>query len=459
MDIFRKIRGEIVSLLKLSYPIVLAQVGTVLMGLTDTIMLGKVDKANVAAVGVSNQIYFLFTVLGMGTLAAITPMVASSKGAANKKECGEILRTGIELSFLLSVIICLILFAIVKNFELFNQPAEINLVAKEYLRILTVSTIPLMLFLAVKQYSDGLSQTKPAMIITVIAVLINILFNWIFIYGNFTFPAMGARGAAIATLIARTSMALMFVVYVFRNKLYETFLPPVISTFKTAPVLVKLIRIGFPGGLQLFFEVGAFAGAAIFVGWIGTGQLAAHQIVLGLAAVTYMVAAGLSVAGSVRVADAFGKGDKSRIMISATAALTVVSLFMLCCCVIFFLFKTQLIGFFISDDSVISLAGSLLLIAGLFQLSDGIQVVGLGILKAIEDVNMPTLITLFAYWAIGIPLGYYLCFHLDIGISGIWYGLFAGLTFSALLVTVRFYILATSGKTKTYEATSLENVE
>jgi MATE family multidrug resistance protein len=454
-NFLRSLKKDFVHTLQLSFPIMLGQVGSVLMGITDTLMLGNVGKEAVAASGVANQIYFLFTVLGMGTIAAMAPMIATSKGAQNDKECGEILRTGIELGFLISVVLCLIMILIGENFEWFQQPAAITALVKPYLRILTISTIPFMLFLALKQFSDGLSLTKPAMVITLIAVIINIALNWLLIYGNWSLPALDIKGAAIATLISRILMALMLVVYVFRHKAYSAFMPPLISTFNTLPLIVKILKVGLPGGLQLFFEVGAFAGAALLVGWIGTDELAAHQIVLGLAALTYMMSAGISVSGSIRVGHAFGEGNKAMIKQMGSSALFLVAIFMLFSCLIFIFLNEELIGLFIHDEKVVYTAASVLIIAGLFQFSDGLQVVALGILRGIEDVNVPTIITLLAYWAIGLPVGYLLGFVLDMGIRGVWFGLLAGLTTSAVLLTFRFYILVNKGKTKVYEATKL----
>ena len=339
-----------------------------------------------------------------------------------------------------------------ENFQIFGQPAHITEMVREYLRVLNISTIPLMLFLAVKQYSDGLALTKPAMLITLIAVLLNIFFNWVLIYGHFTFPALGIKGAAVGTLMARFSMALMLVFYVFRSKIYAEYLPPLISSFNTRPVIVKLLKMGLPGGFQLFFEVGAFAGAAVFVGWLGSNELAAHQIVLGVAALTYMVAAGLSVAGSIEVGTAFGKNNKSLILQLGTSALTVVSVFMLLSCTVFIFLNEEIVRLFIKDAGVVYTASSILLIAGLFQLGDGIQVVSLGILRGIHDVNIPTAITLVAYWVIALPVGYILAFHFNMGITGVWLGLLIGLTISAILLSGRFYMLVLRNKTKSYAA-------
>lgn len=446
---------DFIDIIKLSLPIIIGQVGSVLMGLTDTIMLGKVGMEEVAAVGVANQIFFLFTVIGMGTIAALAPMVAGAKGASNKRECGEYLRSGIELGFLLSAALCLIMAFISENFYLFGQSEKITSMVQHYLRVLNISIIPLMLFLAIKQFSDGLAYTKPAMYITLGAVLLNVFLNWVFIFGNLTFPGMGIKGAAVATLLARIIMALALVVYVFRSKKLVEYMPPLVSTFNTKPVLIKLLKVGLPGGMQLFFEVGSFAGAAVFAGWLGTKDLAAHQIVLGLAALTYMISAGLSVAGAVKVANAFGEHNRRKMFRLGTSALAAVCTFMLIAAAMFVVFNEEIIALFIQDPSVVYTASSILIIAGLFQVSDGIQAVALGILKGIEDVNVPTWITLTAYWFISLPAGYILAFHYGMGIKGIWFGLLTGLTFAALILASRFFLLVRNGRVKKYAATEL----
>ena len=458
MNKFLLFKQHAKQLILLSYPIILAQVGTVLMGITDTVMLGQVGKNEMAASGVANQLYFLFTSIGMGTLGVISSMVAASKSAKNNTECGEILRTGMELSFLLSLIICVCIFFVGENFHVFNQPPEVTVIVTKYLRILTISTIPLMLFISLKQYSDCLGYGKPAMLITVIALLINIVLNWIFIYGNLSFPAMGAYGAALATLFARILMALMLVAYIFKSKSYQTFLPPLISTFKTMPLIIKMVKIGLPGGLQFFFEIGAFAGAAVFVGWLGATELAAHQVALGLAALTYMVASGLSVGSAIRVANAFGENKKSLIMENAVTSIITVCIFMGIAALIFVTLDKELIQLFINDNSVIATGISILHIAALLQLFDGLQVVALGNLRGIEDVNKPTVITLLAYWVIALPLGYLLGFRYDFEMHGIWLGLLAGLAVSGILLTARFFILMSSGRTKQYTGTKLEKI-
>lgn len=440
----------------ISIPVILGQMSTVLMGIIDMVMLGDIGKTEVAGVGIANQIYFLFMVLGAGTLAVITPMVASSKGAQNKVECGEILRTGIELSFLIGIILSVILIIIGENFFIFHQPQEIESVSSIYLRTITLSTIPLMLFLTLKQYSDGLSLTKPPMVITMLAVFLKAFLNWVFIYEQFSFPAMGAKGAAIATLICRILMALALVIYIFNNKEYEKFLPNLISRFKTIPLMIKILRIGVPGGLQMFFETGAIAATAIFVGWIGTNELATHQIALALAALTYTGAVGLSLAGTVKVSHAFGEGDsKSILRWRNLSFVTILTLLCLCFIIIIFI-KEDFAKFFINEPVIIEIASVVLILAGLFQISNGLQLLGISMLRSIHDVNRPTIVTMFSYWVVGIPVSYLLGVRLGYGLSGVWMGLAAGITLSAIWLHMRFFYLLKKDKLKKYSAVELE---
>lgn len=252
--------------------------------------MGHVSTVAMSAVSFANSINILFLVIGMGTLAATAPMIATSKAARNFSECGEILRTAIELSFIISVLIMICMLLIGENIHLISdENFEVLESVRIYIRVVTVSTIPYLLFLAVKQFSDGLSHTKPAMIITFIGVVINILLNYILVFGKFTMPALGVKGLAISTLITRTFMAMALIFYVFNYKGFKAFLPPLISRFNTWPVLVKIVKIGLPGGVQLFFEVGAFTIAGMIALKLG-GQdyLAAHSIAHTLSSITYV---------------------------------------------------------------------------------------------------------------------------------------------------------------------------
>jgi MATE family multidrug resistance protein len=255
-------------------------------------------------------------------------------------------------------------------------------------------------------------------------------------------PAWGLNGAGFATLLVRVFMAVSMFLYIFQAPVFRAFVlrPP--HTYSYLPLMKKVLKLGLPGGFQLFFEVGAFSGAAIIAGWLGTVPLAAHQIAINLASITYMVAAGIAAAGGIRVGQAFGMGSQPKIIRAGTVSLTLAIVFMSITCILFLTMNHFLVRLYIQDIEVVGIATSLLIIGGFFQLSDGIQVVSLGILRGIEDVNIPTVIALIAYWVIGLPVGYVLAFTFGMNVQGIWIGLLAGLTVSAVWLTLRFYKLS-----------------
>jgi MATE family multidrug resistance protein len=422
---------------KLSYPIIIGQLGIVLMGVADVIMVGKVDATHLAAAAFANSIYFLVSILGLGTLAAVSPLVAKSKGAGHPNECAVLFRQSINAAILLSVFICSIILVLTYNLEWFGQDPEVTALAKPFLHLLNASNVFMLLFLGIKQFSDGLSITKPSAVITIIALGLNILFNWLLIYGNMGFPQMGLNGAGVATLLARVFMALVMLAFVLWEQKYKQYLR-VKEQSQNTFFLKEIFRVGLPSGFQYAFEMGAFATAAIIIGWFGKYELAAHQVAINIASVTYMIATGIAAAGSIAVGDALGRKHKEDLVRSGRAALIMGTVFMGGCGIIFSLFNNFLIGLYTSDVLVIDMAAKLLLIAALFQLSDGIQCVSLGVLRGIADTKIPTLVTVIAYWVIGIPVGLWMAEYFRIGLYGIWFGLTLGLTFSAVMLSIRF---------------------
>jgi MATE family multidrug resistance protein len=422
---------------RLSYPIIIGQLGIVLMGVADVIMVGKIDATNLAAAAFANSIYFLVSILGLGTLTAVAPLIAKSKGAGHPNECAVLFRQGMLASVLLSIFICSVIFICTMNLHWFGQDPEVTVLAKDFLHLLNISNVFMLLFLGAKQFSDGLSITKPSAVITVLALALNILLNWFLIYGNAGFPKMGLLGAGLATLIARVFMAVAMLVYVFRVKAYKPYLHVKDRSQRTF-FLKEIFRVGLPSGFQYMFEMGAFATAAIIIGWFGKYELAAHQVAINIASVTYMLATGISAGGAIAVGDALGRKHKEDLMRSGRAALIMGTVFMAVCGIVFALFNEFIVSMYTDDMQVTGMAVNLLLIAALFQLSDGIQCVSLGVLRGIADTKIPTLITVIAYWVIGIPSGLWMAQAFGIGLYGIWYGLTIGLTFSAVMLSLRF---------------------
>jgi MATE family multidrug resistance protein len=422
---------------KLSYPIIIGQIGIVLMGVADTMMIGQIDATNLAAAGLANAVYFLITILGVGTLTAVAPLVAKAKGAGHSNDTALLFRQGIKASLVLSAFIGLVVYVLTINLHWFKQEAIVTNLAQSYLHILNAGTVFMLLFMGAKQFSDGLSITKPSAVITVVGLAFNIWWNWVLIYGNWGFPALGLDGTGYATTIARVLMAISMIAYVCYKPIYKKWLH-VKETTEAARFFRQIFKVGLPSGMQYFFEVGAFASAAIMIGWFGKEQFAAHQIAINLASVTYMVATGISAGGSIAVGDAWGRKHKEDLMRSGRSALIMSVLFMGVTALLFAVFNHFFVSLYIKDAYVGGMAANLLLIAALFQLSDGIQCVSLGVLRGIGDTRMPTIITIVAYWVIGIPVGWILAKYFDLSLYGIWFGLSLGLTFSAIMLTARF---------------------
>jgi MATE family multidrug resistance protein len=411
-----------------------------MMGVVDSLMVGKIGAAPLAAASLGNSLSFIVLIVGIGVSMAVTPLVAIAVGAKKYPDCGVYFRQSLLVNSILSLLITVFIFFAADLIKYMDQPKEIQLQAESYMRILGFSSIPLMLFQTYKQFIEGLSVMRPAMIITLLANIINAFTNWLLIFGNWGFPALGLNGAGWATFSSRCFMALFLLGFVMNNKFFKQY--DVSFHFKTInwSVIKKILSLGLPSGLQYFFEVGAFSFAVVMVGWLGTEQLAAHQIAINLASISFMAVLGISVAGSIRVGNAVGKKDIAETRRAGFTASFLGASTMLFSGIIFIVFRNFLPTLYINDQVVISYASSLLIIAALFQISDGTQAVGIGILRGLTDVKIPTAITFIAYWIVGLPVGYLLGFNYELGVQGVWIGLLFGLTTSAILLTLRFNI-------------------
>jgi MATE family multidrug resistance protein len=425
------------KILVLSYPIIIGQLGIVLMGVADIVMIGKLDAVNLAAASLANSVYFFICILGIGTLTAVSPLVAKSKGAGHPNQCAILFNQSIIAAVLLTAFISLVLYVLTENLHWFAQTERVTLLTKSYLHVLNVGTFPMLLFMAVKQYSDGLSFTKPSAIITFIALVLNVFLNWVLIYGKFGMPRWELFGAGVATTLSRYFMAITMYAYVRYTHFYKPYLH-LKEHEHDRKYLIQIFKIGLPSGFQYFFEIGAFAFAAIMIGWISEFALAAHQVAINVASVTYMIATGISAGGSIAVGDALGRKNKKDLNDAGRAALILGAAFMGFCALILAIFAPDIIALYTNDEQVASMAIYLLYIAAFFQLSDGIQCVGLGVLRGIGDTKIPTIITIVAYWVIGIPFGYYFGFTLNWSLYGVWFALLLGLTLSAILLSTRF---------------------
>lgn len=426
----------------LAYPVMLSQLGQVLVGVADSMMVGRLGAVPLAAASLANSIFFVVLMFGIGVSMAMTPLVAMADGNHKGKRISRLFNHGFIINMAGGILMFFLIVMASPFLKNLNQPEEVVTLAIPYLAIITFSLLPFMFFQTFKQFAEGLSQTKQAMYITIFCNGINVFFNWVMIYGNLGFPALGLNGAGWATLISRIFMGLMMAYYVWNSKRYKPYNLSLRMRKLSFPMFSKLIKIGVPTGFQFIFEVGAFSAAAIMMGWIGVTALAAHQIAINLASVSYMMASGLSTAAMIRVGNQLGRNDIKTLREAGFTVFIMVAIFMSVAAVIFIVFREFLPSLYINDVSVIQMSATLLIIAGFFQLSDGIQVVGLGALRGMSDVKVPTIVTLVAYWVIGLPLGYILAFSFGMQEIGIWVGLLIGLTVTGIMLLYRFHKLS-----------------
>ncbi len=434
------LKKHLKSTVQLAYPVIIGQLGIIMMGVVDSLMVGKLGPAPLAAASLGNGLTFIVLIIGIGISMAVTPLVAIVVGAEKNEECGIYFRQSLLVNTIFSILLLLLIFFAADLIKYFNQPYDVQVQAVSYMRILGFSAIPLLIYQTYKQFIEGLSIMRPAMIIALLANLVNAFTNWLLIFGNWGFPQLGLDGAGWATFASRVFMALALMGFVMNNKFFSKY--DVTFHFKSinVPVIKKILALGLPSGFQYFFEVGAFSFAVVMVGWLGTKQLAAHQIAINLASISFMAVLGISVAGSIRVGNAVGKKDIAETRRAGFTASFLGAAVMTFAGIIFVVFRDFLPTLYVNDETVISYASSLLVIAALFQISDGMQAVGIGILRGLTDVKIPTAITFIAYWIVGLPVGYLLGFNFELGVQGVWIGLLLGLTTSAILLTLRFNI-------------------
>jgi MATE family multidrug resistance protein len=365
-------------------------------------------------------------------------------GKKKFSECGVVLRQGLLTGIAIAVVLTAITFGMTGVIPGLKQSAEVVNETVPYMKILGWSIIPVLIFQVYRQFSEGLFFMKPAMMIIIAANILNALFNWIFIFGHWGFPAMGLRGAGYSTFGTRTAMAVALAAYIMSSRKFNPFSPGLRYKKIDWQMMGKLVKLGMASAFQNFFEIGAFAGAAVLIGWFGPNELAAHQIALNMAAITFMFGLGISASASVRVGNAVGRKDFGYARRAGVISVFLSAAVMGSFGILFVVFRNQLPQLYVSDVSVVHIASSLLVIAAMFQISDGVQVVSLGVLRGLADTRFPTVVTFIAYWIIGLPCGYFLGFVMDYKAQGVWIGLFLGLTVSALLLTIRFFTLTRS---------------
>ena len=433
--------------LSLSFPVILGLLGHTIVQLVDNIMVGQLGTTELAAISLGNSFVFIAMSLGIGFSTAITPLVAQADGRKDRGAAQDVLSHGVVLCTVLGVSLFIAVFSARKLMYSMGQPPAVVEFAFPYLKWVAASLIPLIFFQAYKQFTDGLSKTRPAMYATVFSNILNIILNYFLIFGYGGFPKMGVEGAAIGTLIARTGAVIFILLFIQYHPLFNGYSLRISFKKQRISLFKKILSLGFPSALQMFFEVAFFTMAIWMSGILGKNSQAANQIALNLSAMTFMFAMGLGVVAMIRVGNQFGMKTYADLRRIAISLFLLIGLFDVLFCIIYLSFNEQLPWIYLENYGaatpsdtleVVSIAAGLLLVSGFFQITDGLQAVILGALRGIQDVNVPTTLTFISYMVIGLPVSYYLGLKTSLGAVGIWLGLLTGLSTSALLLFLRF---------------------
>jgi MATE family multidrug resistance protein len=437
------LKREAQSTIKLAIPIVIGELAQMSLHIIDAAMVGAVSYKQLAAVSLVLATVNIPFVFGIGMTIAVSQMVSMANGRYDSKQVSHYFFNGFILCAVFAIIISLGLVFGKNILYHLGQDPEVVQLAVPFMQLMSFSLIPMLLFMTLKQFTDGLEFTKTAMILSLSALPINVLLNWLLIYGHAGFPRLELIGAGWATLITRTLIFIVLGIIILRHRTFRKYIAVRKSQWKLSKkAMGELLHIGTASSLQLGMEAGAFAVSSIIIGTLGAVTQAAHQIALSLASFTFMVSMGLAQAGSIRVSNAFGREDWPLIRIIGKSTIITALGYGIFCAIIFSLLRNVLPQFFNNDTEVIKLAGWLLLFAAVFQISDSTQAISAGLLRGIKDVKAPTIFITIAYWVIGIPVGYLFAFHFKLGASGIWLGLITGLTFASGFLILRFRKMA-----------------
>lgn len=433
--------------LSLSFPVILGLLGHTIVQLVDNIMVGQLGTTELAAISLGNSFVFIAMSLGIGFSTAITPLVAQADGRKDRAAAQDVLSHGVVLCMILGVSLFIAVFSARKLMYSMGQPPAVVEYAFPYLKWVAASLVPLIIFQAYKQFADGLSKTRPAMYATVFSNILNVIINYFLIFGYGGFPKMGVEGAAIGTLIARIGAVIFILLFIQYHSLFKGYSLRIGFKKQRLSLFKKILSLGFPSALQMFFEVAFFTMAIWMSGILGKNSQAANQIALNLSSMTFMFAMGLGVVAMIRVGNQFGMKTYADLRRIAISLFLLIGLFDVLFCIIYLSFNDQLPWIYLENYDaatpadtleVVSIAAGLLLVSGFFQITDGLQAVILGALRGIQDVNVPTTLTFISYMVIGLPVSYYLGLKTSLGAVGIWLGLLTGLSTSALLLFLRF---------------------
>ena len=433
--------------LRVALPVMLTQLGASLVGLFDSIMVGHYATVDLAAVSFANAIFFMAMVFAMGALMAITPLVGMKVGEINahpddkaniRHKIAVLFQNGMLFTILQCVLMLILLGGCLPFLEYFGQDPEVIAVARPYYILIVISLVPFLFFTFFKQFLEGLGNTLVAMIITLTMNALNIFLNWIFIYGNCGFEAMGATGAGIGSLISRIGMALCFALTIWFHHDWKYYIQTFSWSSFSWKEIKQQIKIGFPIGAQTFLETFTFAASFVIIGWISKEALAAHQVANQIADLTFMIALGVGAATTIRVSHQLGEGNLHAVRMASNASIHLVLVINTICAALMISLRKYIPMIFTEDKEVIAIASKLIIIAGLFQYADGLQAVGAAMLRGITDVKVPMVIAFVSYILVGLSVGLLCAFPLNMGAAGIWIGFIFGLALAAICFHIRF---------------------
>ncbi|MFN8650963.1 MAG: MATE family efflux transporter [Gemmatimonadales bacterium] len=423
------------ELLALALPVIAVQLGMMAMGVVDTIMVGHLSPTALAAVALGNVYFFGAAIFGMGTLMALDPVVAQAVGAGDTEGVARGVQRGMVLALLLVLPTAVILWPAPAVLGWLHQPPDVAPLAGAYARVSIPGTLGFFAFIVLRQSLQALGRMREILVTILVANLVNAGLNWFLIFGHGGFPAMGAVGSAWASTIARLFMAVVLLGLAW-PRLRQMVLPLRRAALDGAP-LMRMLRLGAPIGAQQQLEYGVFGVVGLLMGSLGTTMVAGHQVALNLASITFMVPLGISSAAAVVVGRAVGRSDAEAAWESAQAALLVAIAFMGATAIGFLALPGPLARIYTLDPAVLTIAGLLIPLAGVFQVFDGIQVTSIGILRGLGDTRTPMIIGILGFWLVGLPVSLLLAFHFGQGPAGLWWGLVLGLIFVAALLLLR----------------------
>lgn len=429
--------SELKATLRLAFPLMAGQIGQMLMGVVDTVMLGRLGATELAASSFANIIVWVPLVFGIGLMTCVSMRVAQARGAGNRESAAEALRHGLWIGVAAGALLTAVLLGLMPWLDRFGQPPDVVAAVPAIYLPVALSVLPALAAMALKNFADAMERPWPAFWISLGGVALNAFLNWVMIFGHLGCPALGLAGAGWATALARSATFIALMAWVAGAPAFHGWRPARWAAAPTAALISRLLTLGTPVSLGLLTEVVAFNLAGLMAGWINTTSLAAHQIALTCASFTFMAPLGLSMAATVRVGACHGARDSDRLRAIAFGAIWAGGVLMAVSAAVFLLFGRSISGWFIDDPAVRTLAARLLVIAGLFQIFDGLQVTAAGVLRGLHDVRVPAALSFVAYWVLALPLAWLTAFPLGWRAEGIWTGLAFGLGVVSFLLVQR----------------------